>query len=417
MEGKTQPEDHPKTAAVAASEPVTKDLPKEDLDSIVPNVAGSAEPATVPAISGDGSLAKEVVARIEATEGAGAAGVVVSPLASHPPESKISTETPLAAVTEPELAPQPIAEPKPDSVSDVEPATQQKSIEPQESPKDALKQSEPAPKKPGQPAPLAERIALPTAAITPTTETTVTGGSQGATSPTREKDGSKVSSWLKSKLGRRSSKAATTSAPETSSTKPTISAPKDPKVFVGAANLGAPDTNTTRDSSDAADSSMREVALAGRNAGPVDAPVVPPTDYQGAEGTHRPSAAGASSGFAADDDNSDSASISSLSSDEDTRGRSNTRLADQIQHSEQRSQPQAQTEAPVAPATTAQKDFAAAGVPGSVSRDRGTSSEEFVEARDQVELEPPDKSVFGRKSGEGKKSDSPVRDSKFVEQL
>ena len=383
------------------------DLRQDHDESTLPKAPAGDAPVTASVISGDGSLAKEVVKRIEDTE-AGNAPAIVSPLSSHPTEAKSSAGSAPSVEADPEPKEQPVTEPKPVS----EGATDSADNQPKAS-------TDTAPKPPAEPAPLHDRIALPSKAIQPTTETTVTGGVQTATSPSREKDGSKVSSWLKSKLGRRSSKAAATGAPEGSTTKPTISAPKDPKVFIGAANLGAPDPHPERESSDAADSSMRAVALAGRNAGPGDPSATAPA--ADAAGATNPASKGKHPA-AADDGDSDSTSISSLSSDEDTRGRSNTRLADHIEANKLRTQQQDKQHT-AAPATTEQQDFATAKkdnpapAAAATSGDRGTSSEEFVEARDQLELEPPDKSILGRKSGEGKKSDSPVRDSKFVEQL
>ena len=258
--------------------------------------------------------------------------------------------------------------------------------------------------------PLAERSAVPPAVLQPSTETTVTGPSTPI-SPSKEKDGSKVSTWLKSKLGRRSSKAANTTAPDT---KPTISAPKDPKVFVGAANLGAPDTST-KTSSDKADSSMREVAMAGKEVGPVDAPVVSPaSELEEDETVQPPTTAIMSGAIPAEEENDTdkSSSISSLSSDEDTRGRSNVRLADQIQQSGPIFGTTAATHD--RPAAAVEKDFA-----GLKSGDSET--QEFQEASDkfgeETLLEPPKKGVIGSSVGEGRKSDSPARDSKFVENL
>ena len=263
---------------------------------------------------------------------------------------------------------------------------------------------------------LSERIAPPPATMQPKTETTVTG----PTSPTetdKDKDGSKVSSWLKSKLSRRTSKATPTSP----DTKPTISAPKDPKVFIGAANLGAPDSVTTA-SSEPADDSMREVAMAGKEAGPVDAPVVSPTsELEEAEVAPAAAVTGAS-GEASDGD--ESSSVSSLSSDEDTRGRSAMRLADQIEHSGPILGTTAAVHESRVPAggddKTESKDFAPAGT---AEAQRGSSdgrADDFEEARDQFDsegLEPPRKGILGSSTGEGRKSDSPVRDSKFVENL
>ena len=262
---------------------------------------------------------------------------------------------------------------------------------------------------------LSDRIAPPPATMQPKTETTVTG----PTSPTetnKDRDGSKVSSWLKSKLSRRTSKATPTSP----DTKPTISAPKDPKVFIGAANLGAPDSVTTA-SSEPADDSMREVAMAGKEAGPIDAPVVSPaSELEEAEVAPVPAATGASREAS---DGDESSSVSSLSSDEDTRGRSAMRLADQIEQSGPILGTTAavhELKVPAGDDKTDSKDFAPAGT---AELQRGSSdgrAEDFEEARDQFDsegLEPPRKGILGSSTGEGRKSDSPVRDSKFVENL
>lgn len=312
-------------------------------------------------------------------------------------------------------------------------------------------------------APLADRIAPPAAALAPSTETTVTGPSTPK-SPTKEKDSSKVSTWLKSKLSRRTSKAV---PPSSESAKPTISEPKDPKVFVGGANLGAPDIT-----SEPSGGSMREVALAGKQAGPVDAPVVSPESEPEQETVEAPMVSGALSSHPTQlqrdettlshkdegADGDESSSISSLSSDEDTRGRSAIRLADQIAgnqqgaifgstaattgvaHEHQHTDDYDEDVAAAADSTAgetplvAKKFFPPANNPEAVKQaerestsvDPSAASEEFEEARDHFDsagpgsgsgLAPPDKQVLGRSVGEGRKSDSPARDSKFVENL
>ena len=258
---------------------------------------------------------------------------------------------------------------------------------------------------------LSDRIAPPVT-IQPQTETTVTGPTS-PTEPGKDKDGSKVSSWLKSKLHRRTSKATPTS-PES---KPTISAPKDPKVFIGAANLGAPDSSTTA-SSEPADDSVREVAMAGKEAGPVDAPVVSPTSELQEEDVARTTTAAAAGAPHEASDGDESSSISSLSSDEDTRGRSALRLADQLEQSGPLPVSGEQKVAADNRATDS-KDFGAAQKAQRESSDGGRA-EEFEEAKDQFDsegLEPPQKGILGSSTGDGRKSDSPVRDSKFVENL
>ncbi|KAL9098326.1 MAG: hypothetical protein Q9163_005995 [Psora crenata] len=239
------------------------------------------------------------------------------------------------------------------------------------------------------------------------TDTTVSG--PAAPKSPKEKEAGKVSTWLKTKFSRRAIKPSNTSS---DATHLTISEPRDPKVFVGGANLGAPDVTTT--SPDREDSSMREVAMAGKEAGSVDAPVVSPTspDKTSATGLpHEPA--------------SSSTSISLVSSDEDTRGRSALRLADTI--------PGNQGSQPIFGATAATSDRPAAvandsmpldpALPHSGGRQRSSSvggttgTDEFEEARDNFDsdmLVPPDKGVVG---GEGRKSDSPARDSRFIEVL
>ena len=266
---------------------------------------------------------------------------------------------------------------------------------------------------------------VPTTVPAATTETTVSGPL--STKAPKEKDGGKVSSWLKTKFSRRASKA---SNPPSSSTHPTISEPRDPKVFVGGANLGAPDTTNT--SSDIGDSSMREVAMAGKDAGPVDAPVVSPASVDDSHAAE-----------ALRERTSSSTSISSLSSDEDMRGRSAVRLADTI------NSPINQSSQPIFGTTTAtheddrppavagkkkerkeeEEDIPVGGEPidpalpshgegNRQSSSLGGGTEDFEEARDEFDSEklvPPDKAVIG--GLEGRKSDSPARDSRFVEAL
>ena len=264
----------------------------------------------------------------------------------------------------------------------------------------------------------ATRAAPSAAAVTPMTETTVSGPSTSR-SP-KEKD-SKVSSWLKTKFSRRASKTIPPTTDQSTSGKPIISEPKDPKVFIGGANLGAPDETTAKTSSDHGESSMREVAMAGKDAGPVDAPIVSPTEPE------EPTVTSAAGHHHEDDD---STSISSLSSDEDTRGRSAVRLADTMPGNHQ---------SPIFGSTNAthNRHAAATGatggdstigepmdpaLPTSSGKDGQSSSvgagtDDFEEARDTFDSErlvPPEKGVVG---GESRKSDSPARDSKFVEAL
>ncbi|KAL9131853.1 MAG: hypothetical protein Q9217_000299 [Psora testacea] len=246
-----------------------------------------------------------------------------------------------------------------------------------------------------------------------TTETTVSG--HVTPKPPKDKDSGKVSSWLKTKFSRRTSKPSNTSS---STTHPTISEPKDPKVFVGGANLGAPDNSTT--SSDMLGSSMREVAMAGKQAGPVDAPVVSPTSLDDDDNP---------AGAVYEEHTSSSRSVSSLSSDEDTRGRSAVRLADTILPENQPSpaifgntaathddRPVAVTRdsmvgEPLDPALPHGGERQSSSMGGT------TGTEDFEEARDEFDSEklvPPEKGIIG---GEERKSDSPARDSRFIEEL
>lgn len=205
-------------------------------------------------------------------------------------------------------------------------------------------------------APVSSRIApTVTGPVAPaaTTETTISGPSK---SP-KEKDSGKVSSWLKSKLSRRSSKpqkpeaATITAATNSSGTAPSV----------GAAPGSTAITEVTSNPSDrGGEDSMREVAIAGKDfaapktsatgehAGTTTAlgahptyitdatapPIVSPQsekdlsaemydqsdlDEQG-HPSHRQQLRESTS----------SPEISSLSSDEDPRGRSNIRLADSM---------------------------------------------------------------------------------------
>ena len=116
-------------------------------------------------------------------------------------------------------------------------------------------------------APVAARVApiIPASTI----ETTVS--SSTASKSTKDKDAGKVSSWLKTKF-RRASKPA---KPEST----TAPAESKEKGFIGGVNLTGP--NASKTSSDHGDSSMREVALAGKDTAPTatEAPPVSPTTH------------------------------------------------------------------------------------------------------------------------------------------
>ena len=232
-----------------------------------------------------------------------------------------------------------------------------------------------------------------------TTETTVSG--PPTSKSTKDKDTGKVSSWLRTKFSRRASKAA---KPE-STTAPTEGKEKG---FIGGVNLTGPDASNT--SSDHGDSSMREVALAGKDNAPTttEAPQVSPTAhgdlYSASDrGLHTgPAAAGA-----LQSDSLASPSISSLSSDEDTRGRSAI----------------PREREPITQNQFVQEELDKSHIDPALTRHEKESEsstgggDEFEEARDRFDTEkltPPAAGILG---GTGRKSDSPARDSKFSEDL
>ncbi|KAF6227277.1 hypothetical protein HO133_008720 [Letharia lupina] len=246
-------------------------------------------------------------------------------------------------------------------------------------------------------APVAARV-VPTIPAA-TTETTVSGPSTSKSM--KDKDTGKVSSWLKTKFSRRASKPA---KPE-STTAPSEGKGKG---FVGGANLTGPDASNT--SSDRGDSSMREVALAGKDptATTTEAPLVSPTandDLYSA--STRSLHTGPTAAGALQRESLSSASISSLSSDEDTRGRSaiprerEPITQSQFVHEEI-------DKGHIDPALTRHTKESESSTGG---------GEEFEEARDTFDTEklnPPAAGVLG---GTARKSDSPARDSKFMEDL
>ena len=231
-----------------------------------------------------------------------------------------------------------------------------------------------------------------------TMETTVTGG----TSP-KSKEPKGVSSWLKTKF-RRSSKPT---KPETT----TSGTETKEKAFVGGASLTVPET--TKTSSEQGESSMREVAMAGKDT-PVapttstQAPVVSPTEDEMFNPSLRATGAVQRE--------STSPSISSLSSDEDTRGRSAVPRDNRQQLTREdlvRQEAAKQNAGNVDPALGGTLDPALRGL-GKTESSSGGGDQEFEEARDTFDserLSPP--AVVG---GE-RKSDSPARDSKFLEDL
>lgn len=192
--------------------------------------------------------------------------------------------------------------------------------------------------------------------VKPTTHTTATGPQ---TSPASPKGDSKVSSWLKNKFSRRASKAR---KPEVM---PTAEGGSSKAVGSGAAEKGLVASAT---SDDGHESSVREVAMAGRQGSRG-------SDEGGAaeeDDDHHP-ATGVKAGGKAR--RRSTSSVSSLSSHGETgRGRSDLRRADTV----------------------------------------SSHGEEFEEARDHFDekLAPPH--TFGTV---GRVSDSPVRDSRFQEDL
>lgn len=245
--------------------------------------------------------------------------------------------------------------------------------------------------------PVAARVAasIPSATI----ETTATGPTTSKS--TKDKDTSKVSSWLKTKFSRRASKPA---KPE-STTAPTESKEKS---FIGGVSLTGPDASNT--SSDHGDSSVREVALAGKDAAPAttEAPLVSPTAHDDLySASDRSLHTGPTAAGALRRDSLSSPSISSLSSDEDTRGRS--AIPREREPITQKQFVQEEVEkGHIDPALTSESRESESSTGG---------GEEFEEAKDRFDTEnlsPPAAGVLG---GTGRKSDSPARDSKFLEDL
>lgn len=271
--------------------------------------------------------------------------------------------------------------------------------------------TEPTPKTKHE-TPVATRIAPVIGPPVPaaTTETTVSGPSTSQ----KPKESKGVSSWLKTKFSRRGSKPT---KPET--TMPATETKE--KGFVGGANLTAPEAS--HPSSDHGDSSMREVAMAGKDsitaptAGPISpesTTAVSPNDEDlYSASTRSPKATGAIQRRS-----TSSASISSLSSDEDTRGRSAIPREREPLTQQEFLKEELKSGEHVDPALVAGEQLD----PALLKQAKGESSsagggEEFEEARDEFDsekLSPPEKGVLG---GPERKSDSPARDSKFLEDL
>ncbi|KAK4698048.1 hypothetical protein P7C71_g104, partial [Lecanoromycetidae sp. Uapishka_2] len=254
-------------------------------------------------------------------------------------------------------------------------------------------------------APVTARVAP---AITPaaTTETTVSGPA----SP-KGKDSKGVSSWLKTKFSRRASKPI----------KPESTTDSKEKGFVGGVNLTGPEgSNTT--SSDHGDSSMREVAMAGKEtahtpAANTDPAIVSPTTDDGLYDAS-PKATGALRR------STSSPSISSLSSDEDTRGRSavprekEPLTAKEFVRSEIKEGEHVDPTlaGPHVAADAPNVDPALISAHGKDPSSSAGGGEEFEEARDTFDSEKLSPPAAGFAVGE-RKSDSPARDSKFLEDL
>ena len=280
--------------------------------------------------------------------------------------------------------------------------------------------------------PVAERIAPPVAAVAPTpasttapapktsaamTKTTVSGPSK----LTKEKDAGGVSGWLKSKF-RRSSKpskpepakaepAANGGQSKLTKATPESNKPKDVVPIVGPAGTAVLTEAPAAAGSDPGDSSMRDVAMAGKekDALPIAAvtpPVVSPLRDDGPTNyTDTPA-----------HQQRESSEISSLSSDEDTRGRSNVRLADSL--GLPKNEPEGHMGTAHQQPVNKRAGMFVPDMPGSVGKSSTSGGGEFEEAKDGLEkeeLSPPPAVLPGAE--EARKSSSPARDSKFIEVL
>ena len=245
-------------------------------------------------------------------------------------------------------------------------------------------------------APVAARVAptIPASTI----ETTVS--SSATSKSTKDKDAGKVSSWLKTKF-RRASKPA---KPEST----TAPAESKEKGFIGGANLTGPDASKT--SSDHGDSSMREVALAGKDTAPTatEVPPVSPTAHNDLySASDRSLHTGPTAAGALQRHSLSSPSISSLSSDEDTRGRSAIPREREPLTQKEFVQEELEKER-IDPALTKEPRQSESSAGG---------GEEFEEARDRFDMEKLSPPAAGAIGGTGSKNDSPARDSKFSEDL
>ena len=163
---------------------------------------------------------------------------------------------------------------------------------------------------------------------------------------------------------------------------------------------------------DAGDSSMPNVAMAGKekDISPIaeaTPPVVSPLPDDGPANYTDTTA----------HQQRESSEISSLSSDEDTRGRSNVRLADSL--GLPKNEPKGHTSTAHQQPVNKRAGMFVPDMPGSVGKTSSTSGGEFEEAKDELDddekLSPPPTVLPGAE--ETRKSSSSVRDSKFVEVL
>ncbi len=250
--------------------------------------------------------------------------------------------------------------------------------------------------------------APPPAQAQPSSKTTVTAGQPKAQEPKSE---SKVSSWLKTKF-RRSSKPA---KPSEAGREPiSESAPSQEKGFIGGANLAAA-SNTSVNRSGTGNSE-REVAMAGKSSATASAPITTRADNEDPYGASPAAVAHPRRSLS-------SSSISSLSSSEgEARGRPRLpREPKPIQHNLRTSLRGKHPVGPIVAGGAVAVDPVPAAKGTGRDLDKESSDEEveeqFEEARDTFDsegLKPPRTLGDG---GVGRGSDSPVRDSKFSEDL
>ena len=379
-----KPEHQPAPVDEERMEPAPTAMTEEEEEEPEPELERAVTAGTSPASGDKLSGDVETIARRvfnAPVENEATSGPCWEPPAVEAQEAANATETvEEAPVVKAEIAPLPAVEPL--AVTDPIPSSAPTQTPVTTDPSSTTKHD----------APVAARIAP----VAPVMETTVTGG----TSPKSKG----VSSWLKTKF-RRSSKA-TKSEPSTETAEP------KEKAFVGGANYAGP--GTTKTSSEQGESSMHEVAMAGKEttATPVtssEAPVVSPAEDDMYDASHR--------GTSDAQHDTPSLSISSLSSDEDTRGRSAVpRDHNQgLTQGEFIRQEAAKQNALVDPTLTSGKvDPALMTGRGKTESSSAGGDQEFEEARDTFDsekLQPP--GVVGTE----RKSDSPARDSKFLEDL